>query len=44
MKNIGHKVLKELTDEIHVEFPATDDPEFTRFIKLRGYDKLSDKN
>ncbi len=43
-KNIGDKVLKNLTDEIQVEFPATDNKEFLKFIKLRGYDKLSDKN
>ncbi len=43
-KTIGDKVLKKLTDEIQVEFPATDNTEFTKFIKQRGYDKLSDKN
>jgi hypothetical protein len=36
--------LKKLTDEIQVEFPATDNAEFTKFIKQRGYEKLSDKN
>lgn len=41
---IGDKVLKKLTDEIRVEFPATDNTEFMKFIKQRGYDKLSDKN
>lgn len=42
--SIGDKVLKKLTDEIQVEFPATDNAEFMKFIKQRGYDKLSDKN
>jgi type II restriction enzyme len=43
-KTIGDKVLKNLTDEIQVEFPATDNKEFLKFLKQRGYDKLSDKN
>ena len=43
-KTIGDKVLKNLTDEIQVEFPATDNKEFLKFIKQRGYDKLTDKN
>jgi type II restriction enzyme len=42
--SIGDKVLKKLTDEIQVEFPATDNAEFMKFIKQRGYEKLSDKN
>jgi hypothetical protein len=41
--SIGDKVLKKLTDEIQVEFPATDNAEFMKFIKQRGYEKLSDK-
>jgi HaeII restriction endonuclease len=43
-KTIGDKVLKNLMDEIQVEFPATDNKEFLKFIKQRGYDKLTDKN
>lgn len=43
-KTIGDKVLKNLTDEIQVEFPTTDNKEFLKFIKQRGYDKLTDKN
>jgi type II restriction enzyme len=42
--SIGDKVLKKLTDEIQVEFPATDNAEFMKFIKQRGYEKLSDIN
>lgn len=42
-KSIGDKVLKTLTDEIKVEFPATDNKEFLKFFKQRGYDKLTDK-
>jgi len=41
---IGDKVLKKLTDEIIVEFPATDNIEFKKFLQKRGYDKLKDKN
>jgi len=43
-KSIGDIVLKKLTDEITVEFPATDNKEFTKFFSGRGYDKLTDKN
>lgn len=43
-KNIGDKVLKKLIDEIIVEFPVTDNDEFFKFRKNRGYDKLNDKN
>lgn len=43
-KTIGDKVLAKLTDEIKVEFPATDTSDFMKFIKQRGYDKLNDKN
>jgi hypothetical protein len=42
--SIGDKVLKKLTDEIQVEFPATDNAEFMKFIKQRGYENLSDPN
>lgn len=42
--SLGDKILKKLTDEIQVEFPATDNAEFTKFINQRGYDKLSDEN
>lgn len=40
---IGDKILQILSDEIKVEFPATDDGEFQRFYKSRRYDKLEDK-
>lgn len=42
-KTIGDKVLFNLTEEIKIEFPTTDKVEFMKFIKQRGYDKLSDK-
>ena len=43
-KTIGDKVLRKITDEIKVEFPATDNIEFMKFINKRGYDRLADKN
>jgi len=43
-KTIGDNVLKKLTDEIKVEFPATDNTDFMKFYKQRGYDKLKDEN
>lgn len=36
-KSIGDKVLKNLKNEIQVEFPATDTTEFNKFLKQRGY-------
>jgi hypothetical protein len=42
-KKLGDIVLKKLTDEIQVEFPATDNKEFNKFINQRGYNNLSDK-
>jgi hypothetical protein len=42
-ESIGNKVLQKLTDEIQVEFPATNSEEFSKFINQRGYNKLSDK-
>lgn len=42
--SIGGNVLKKLADEIQVEFPATDNTEFAKFIKQREYDKLVDNN
>lgn len=41
---IGDKLLKKLMDEIIVEFPATNNAEFLKFLQKRGYDKLSDKS
>ncbi|MEI7869802.1 MAG: HaeII family restriction endonuclease [Candidatus Methylumidiphilus sp.] len=38
--SIGDKVLQNLSDEIKVEFPATDKKDFLLFIQKRGYDKL----
>ena len=43
-KTIGDIVLKNITEEIAVEFPATNTIEFTEFYKHRGYDILKDKN
>ncbi|MBM2817159.1 MAG: Type restriction enzyme HaeII [Ignavibacteria bacterium] len=42
-KPIGDKVIKNLTEEIKIEFPASDNVEFMKFFKQRGYDKLTDK-
>ena len=42
--SIGDIILKKLADEIQVEFPATDNAELSKFMKQRGYDRLSDKN
>ena len=41
---IGDNILKKLTDEIQIEFPATDNTEFTKFMKHRGYEKISEKD
>jgi type II restriction enzyme len=41
---IGDIVLKNIIEEIAVEFPATNTVEFTEFYKHRGYDILKDKN
>ncbi|MDR0970020.1 MAG: HaeII family restriction endonuclease [Lentimicrobiaceae bacterium] len=43
-KTIGDKLLKNIADEIAVEFPATNSKEFMAFYKSRGYDKLKDTN
>jgi len=40
--SIGDKVLKNLIDEIKVEFPTTDNKDFLKFITDRGYTNLSD--
>jgi type II restriction enzyme len=42
-KEIGDRVLQNLTEEIKIEFPATDTAEFNKFFKQRGYHKLTDK-
>ncbi|NOU19856.1 MAG: HaeII family restriction endonuclease [Bacteroidales bacterium] len=42
-KSVGDKVLKNLSEEIKIEFPASDNLEFTKFYNQRGYDKLFDK-
>lgn len=39
---IGDKVLKNLSDEIKIEFPASDNTEFSSFYEKRGYSNLSD--
>ena len=43
-ENIGDIVLKNITEEIAVEFPATNTTEFAEFYKHRGYDILKDDN
>ena len=40
---IGDIVLKNITEEIVLEFPATNSTEFLEFYKSRGYDILNDK-
>ena len=42
-KSIGDRVIKNLTEEIIIEFPASNTVEFMKFYKHRGYDKLTDK-
>ena len=42
-KAVGDKVLKNLTEEIKIEFPASDNVEFSKFFRQRGYHKLTDK-
>ncbi len=41
---IGDAVLKNIQNQIAIEFPTTNNMEFTEFYQSRGYDKLSDKN
>ena len=41
-EQIGEKMLQILSNEIKVEFPVTENIEFARFYKGRGYDKLTD--
>jgi HaeII restriction endonuclease len=40
---VGGKVLKNLTDEIKVEFPATDSKGLLKFMNDRGYTNLQDQ-
>lgn len=42
-KTIGDKLLQYLTEEIKIEFPASDNVEFMKFFRQRGYHKLTDK-
>lgn len=42
--SIGDVVLKNIIEEIALEFPATNSTEFMEFYKLRGYDILTDKD
>lgn len=42
-KNIGNIVLKNLVDEIAIEFPATNSTEFMSFYEKRGYNNLSNE-
>jgi type II restriction enzyme len=41
--SIGEAVLRNITDEIQVEFPATDNRGFSRFMSDRGYLNLQDE-
>ena len=43
-ESIGNIVLKNITEEIAVEFPATNTIEFAEFYKHRGYDILKDND
>jgi HaeII restriction endonuclease len=38
---IGDNILQILSNEIKIEFPATENIGFDKFIKSRGYDKLN---
>ncbi|OUD13327.1 HaeII family restriction endonuclease [Thioflexithrix psekupsensis] len=40
---LGEKILDILNQEIKIEFPTTENQEFEKFYKYRGYDKLSDE-
>ncbi|MBL4649881.1 MAG: HaeII family restriction endonuclease, partial [Aureispira sp.] len=40
--SIGDKLLKAISDEIVLEFPSTDNSEFTAFYEERGYHLLMD--
>lgn len=42
-EEIGEKVLASLSDEILLEFPATNRTDFEEFKKDRGYDSISSK-
>ncbi|SFB97713.1 type II restriction enzyme [Flexibacter flexilis DSM 6793] len=41
---VGDNILTKLREEIQVEFPATDNKEFQKFMSQRGYDKLFDSD
>ena len=41
--NLGESVIKKMTDEILVEFPATNNDEFQSFFKSRGYNVVNDE-
>lgn len=41
-EQIGEKMLQILSNEIKLEFPVTENVEFIRFYKGRGYDTLTD--
>jgi HaeII restriction endonuclease len=40
---IGDKVMKNIIEEIQVEFPATDNKELLNFMQVRGYTDLKDE-
>jgi type II restriction enzyme len=39
---IGDKVIRNLSEEIKIEFPASDNIELSKFMQERRYDKLND--
>lgn len=39
---IGEKILQNLSNELKLEFPVSDNTDFLEFYQQRGYDKLSD--
>ncbi|MDD3771063.1 MAG: HaeII family restriction endonuclease [Weeksellaceae bacterium] len=43
-ESIGDKLLKNIIDEIELEFPATNSKEFMSFYKNRGYNLLNSEN
>jgi type II restriction enzyme len=41
-KKIGDSVIKNLNEEINIEFPVSNNVEFIKFYKQRGYDRLTE--
>ena len=40
---LGNKILKIISNEIELEFPATKNKDFDKFYKGRKYHKFKDK-